>query len=116
MKDKLKGAFRGCPHHGDDYESCVHHSGTAPCGVEEERDALAAHVERMTEAACEEGAKPKMRAVIDETPETSLAQRDARMKAEAMESLASSSLVGELHQELVRRCAEEYRRQAKDSQ
>lgn len=46
MTDKLKGLFHGCPHHGDDYEACIQHSGTAPCGVEEERDALAAHVER----------------------------------------------------------------------
>ena len=41
-----------------------------------------------------------------------LARRDARVKAEALESLASSSLVGDLHKELIRRCAEEYRQQA----
>lgn len=38
--NKLRGAFRGCPHHGDDYEACIQHSGTAPCGVEEGRDTL----------------------------------------------------------------------------
>lgn len=37
MKNRLQGAFRGCPHHDDDYEACIQHSGTAPCGLEEER-------------------------------------------------------------------------------
>lgn len=35
MTDKLKGAFRGCPHHGDEYEDCIQHSGTAPRGARE---------------------------------------------------------------------------------
>lgn len=48
MTDKLSGAFQGCPHHEDDYEACIQHSGTAPCGVEEERDRFS----RMFANAC----------------------------------------------------------------
>lgn len=56
--------------------------------VEEERDALLAHVERLTDAACSEGAGPMMRSAIDENPTTSLARLIAEKQAEALESFA----------------------------
>ncbi len=91
--------------------------------VEAERDALAAHVERVKylrgryestpyHSDEEIGALDDVGDIIGRAPATSLARRDARMKAEAMDDLAASELVGELHKEFIRRCASEYRRQA----
>jgi hypothetical protein len=57
----------------------------------EQRDALVAHMERMTEAACSEGAGPKMRAAIDDNPTHSLARRDAKKQAEGTDMVAKSA-------------------------
>ena len=51
-------------------------------GAEGERDALAAHVDRLTDAALREGAGPMVRKAIDGGPATSLARmRDERAQA-----------------------------------
>ena len=89
--------------------------------IKQEHAELVAHVERLTSITEKlstvapeylDHLASDAAFVLREAPEASLARRDARVKAEALESLASSSLVGDLHKELIRRCAEEYRQQA----
>lgn len=65
--------------------------------VEESEQKLAAHVERMTDAACKEGAGPKMRAVIDDEPTTSLARRDAEVARSIHVALCEGADHNNLH-------------------
>ncbi len=58
--------------------------------LEAERDALAAHVELLTEECEKNDQYPSLWRVVKQSPDTSLAQLKARVAAEAIRTIADS--------------------------
>lgn len=90
--------------------------------LEQERDALTAHVERSKKAALDAihylpggEIKAELRDAYDDTPEFSLARRDLIKQAEVLE-LAESAMVNDRDAATLRLNAEQLRRQAEAQQ
>lgn len=91
--------------------------------AEKERDALAAHVERIRETCLDSGKHVGRRQVFElqefvyDAPQTSLAQRDARMKAEALEGVVERPIWTTVYaaKSSIKEIAGLYRQQAEEN-
>lgn len=109
----------------DAYRTAEEHQIVLRQKIEQERDALAAHVETMRASLLEAASNPqltvmehllakKLSKIAHEVPTTSLARRDALKQAAALESMAKTPFAIEPSEILA--VAAEFRRQAESQQ
>jgi len=102
-----------------DGEATIEYLNGRVAELEQERDQLAAHVERLRKAALDAihfipggQVKASLRDAYDETPTTSLARRDLIKQAEALEEVCQKHSRDMIHPRIIQCLAEDLRQQA----